>query len=1190
MAATRQRGDRDKRLFRACERKDFDKAKRLLKDGADPRKAFDIILNYTFIQCTSLHIVCVHGSLELAKLLVESYQCDPEVEVDTTGEYSGRRPLHFASVAGHLDVVRYLVAERGCDAECVERYGETPLHWACGSGRGLVPHDMMASDERALEVVKFLTTSANCDPNKRDSVCDRNALLWSCFRGLTSVTRFLVSQLHCSAAVHDKHGDTPVHLAISSNSLQLLQFLISEAQCDPNVKNNAGNTPVHLAILNKNPEALRFLISEAQCDPNVSNNAGNTPVHLAILNKNPEALRFLISEAQCDPNVSNNAGNTPVHLAILNENLEALRFLISEAQCDPNVSNNAGNTPVHLASVSNSLQLLQFLISEAQCVPNVSNNHGSTPVHLAILNKNLEALRFLISEAQCVPNVRNNNGNTPVHLAILNKNPEALRFLISEAQCDPNVSNNDGQTPIQLTSDPYTIRELIKNGANTTDMYKDYGHLLGHSFKQQLPNPVKLLIVGDPSTGKSTLTESLQNESFINRIVKSKVGGVSEKTAGIIPHQFHSKHLGHISIFDFAGQREFYNSHGALLQNTTQSSAPIFLIVVDLCKSDKEITTKIDYWLSFIVNHCSSKPHIIIVGSHIDALKSKGEDPNIKIKRISSSLQQSSQSSNFTLAGFVAMDCRYPESSGMRELRQCLQKSCDEVRSSEESPMFCHYVLVRLLDTYRESTAVTFGQAVKDLKFREEDFSKACNHLNKRGHILFLKNSSALEKSWIILNQTVLLSEVSGTIFAPEGFREHCKLASSTGVVPLSKITAKFPKHKPEMLIGFLSHLEYCSEISDDEITQLIHETKRTTTSETEAASSTERERYFFFPGLVTLDAPAKVWEPQPQFVHHCGWILQCPRPEHFFAPRFLQVLLLRLAFSFALAPEARETTSDHPAMERKCFVWTNGILWANEEGVNTLVEFKDHSKTVVVAMRCRHDNVTKCLQLRTQVIQKVLAALREFCPKVVAAESFIDPSELSQYPLKGTSELTLFPLSAVAKSVVAGKSSVVSMSIKSLSLESLLLFEPYADLGEANLRELFSEEKRRLTIFSIADCIPDKNTEMIKKIFKPSPTQLRERMSGGSIASPVYHVLDMWRDSCEGTYQCLREKLDQFSAFAGRNPLVSWCVCVWVCVCACVCVYVCVRVCVCVCVCVCVLCSAIVCSGKVIIENHVLH
>ena len=1016
MAATRQRGDRDERLLRACERKDFDEAKRLLKDGTDPRKTFDnSSLEFKSVECTPLHIVCLQGRLELAKLLVESYQCDPEVE--TTGSFSRQRPLHFASAAGHLDVVRYLVAERGCDAECVDGWGVTPLHWACGRGRWLVPRDMWASDERALEVVKFLTTSANCDPNKRDTVDDCNALLWSCSRGLTSVARFLVSQLHCSVAVHDKYGYTPVHLASLSNCLQLLHFLISEAQCDPNVSNNAGNTPVH--------------------------------VHLTSTHKNPKALRFLISEAHCDPNVSNNDGNTPVHLA-----------------------------------------------------------------------------------SQC-------------------KNPEALRFLISEAQCDPNVRNNNGWTPIKLTSDPDTIRELIKNGANTTDMYKDYGHLLGHSFKQQLPNPVKILIVGDPSSGKSTLTESLQKESFINRIVKSKVSGVSEKTAGIIPHQFHSKKLGHISIFDFAGQREFYSSHGALLQNTTHSSAPIFLIVVDLCKSDKEITSIIDYWLSFIENHCSSKPHIIITGSHIDALKSKGEDPNIKSKRISSSLQQSSQSSSFTLAGFVAMDCRYPESSGMRELRQCLQKSCDEVRLVEKSSLVSHYTLVHLLDTFKESIACTVGQAVEALGFPLEVFLKSCDELNKRGHILFLKNSSALEKSWIILNQTVLLSEVSGTIFAPEGFREHCKLASSTGVVPLSKITAKFPKRKPEMLIGFLSHLEYCSEISDHEITQLIDETKPTATSETEAASSTERERYFFFPALVTLDAPAKVWEPQPQFVHHCGWILQCPRPEHFFAPRFLQVLLLRLAFSFALAPEARETTSDHPAIERKCFVWTNGILWANEEGVDTLVEFKDNSKTVVVAMRCRQDNVTKCLQLRSQVFQKVLAALREFCPKVVAVESFIDPSELSQYPLKGTSELTLFPLSAVAKSVVAGKSSVVSMSVKSPSLESLLLFEPYADLGEPILRKLFDYQNPspKVTDNELSKMIPNflirvlNRRDLILQLFPMDRFVLEECMSHTGVPGPNYELLQIltnWRDSCEGTYQCLREKLDQFSAFAGRNPLVS--------------------------------------------------
>ena len=506
----------------------------------------------------------------------------------------------------------------------------------------------------------------------------------------------------------------------------------------------------------------------------------------------------------------------------------------------------------------------------------------------------------------------------------------------------------------------------------------------------------------------------------------------------------------------------------------------------------------------------------------------------------------------------------------MRELRQCLQKHCEVLLLAKEVDFVSHCLLVFVVQKF-QSAAVTVAEVFAEISTTQqpskidikhldnpndllprtvEEIAAVCDKLNARDHILFLKNSNALEKSWIILNQTVLLSEVSGTIFAPEGFREHCKLASSTGVVPLSKITAKFPKHNSEMLVGFLTHLEYCHEIADDEITQLIDKTKQTTTSETEAANSTERERYLFFPGLVALDAPAKAWEPQPQFLQHCGWILQCSQPEQFFTPRFFLVLLLRLAFSFALAPQVMEESSDHPAIERKCIVWTNGILWANNHGVDTLVELRDQSKTLVMAIRSQ-GNATKCLQLHSQVIRKVLAALGEFCPKVVTTESFIDSSQLTQYPLKPTSELTLFPLSAVAKSVVAGESHVVSMSVKSLSLESLLLFEPYANLGEPILRKLFASDTQNQKVKQglLMDIssrflvhVPNRRKHILK-IFPMDPLRLADQMGEAGVRSPEYEIVRVllhWRDGCEGTHQCLREKLDQFSAFAGRNPLVS--------------------------------------------------
>ena len=84
---------------------------------------------------------------------------------------------------------------------------------------------------------------------------------------------------------------------------------------------------------------------------------------------------------------------------------------------------------------------------------------------------------------------------------------------------------------------------------------------------------------------------------------------------------------------------------------------------------------------------------------------------------------------------------------------------------------------------------------------------KVCNELNDRGHILLLKNESNVSESWIIVNKGVLLSEVTGTIFAPEGFRKYCQLATSTGVVPLSELEKRFKNRDTEMLHGWISYL-----------------------------------------------------------------------------------------------------------------------------------------------------------------------------------------------------------------------------------------------------------------------------------------------------------------------------------------------------------------------------------------------
>ena len=58
-------------------------------------------------------------------------------------------PLHLAALRGRLDIVQYLISERGCDPICRSKYSRTPLHYACQGGR--------------LDVVKYLMEDVMVD-------------------------------------------------------------------------------------------------------------------------------------------------------------------------------------------------------------------------------------------------------------------------------------------------------------------------------------------------------------------------------------------------------------------------------------------------------------------------------------------------------------------------------------------------------------------------------------------------------------------------------------------------------------------------------------------------------------------------------------------------------------------------------------------------------------------------------------------------------------------------------------------------------------------------------------------------------------------------------------------------------------------------------------------------------------------
>ena len=94
--------------------------------------------------------------------------------------------------------------------------------------------------------------------------------------------------------------------------------------------------------------------------------------------------------------------------------------------------------------------------------------------------------------------------------------------------------------------------------------------------------------------------------------------------------------------------------------------------------------------------------------------------------------------------------------------------------------------------------------------------SPLLSSLSDGGHLLYLPNKEHFEAGWVIIDKQALLSNINGTVFAPENFKQHHDIATSTGVVPKSKIAGVFAEmYNTDMILCVLTAFEFCQKIKD---------------------------------------------------------------------------------------------------------------------------------------------------------------------------------------------------------------------------------------------------------------------------------------------------------------------------------------------------------------------------------------
>ena len=745
-------------------------------------------------------------------------------------------------------------------------------------------------------------------------------------------------------------------------------------------------------------------------------------------------------------------------------------------------------------------------------------------------------------------------------MACIQDRPSIVDYLLNILHLNPNTKNDRQQTPLSVAKSKEVIKLLIQHGADAEDVYIHHRKILGNVFsKDPLKSPVKMFVIGHGGEGKSTLIEAMEHEptfwtSVVNIFIAPKeVEDVDQRTAGIVPRVFKSRFYGDVLFYDFAGQEAYHSSHAAVIKTSVDTCPPVFVLVIGIHRDDTAITHSISYWLGIITNQCGSmegKAPLIIVGSHIDLVKESAEADRKK-QIISQAVQKYA---SFDLVTVIPMDCRYSNSDGMKLLRRSVGTTCNLLRSKLSVSLNSHMFLIYLIEKHSSELALTLEKVQTELETAIQQQSKKhkqvlpfipttiprlveiCVQLSDKGHILFLLNEASPEKSFIIIDKAALLADIIGTIFAPMDFKEHCQLATSTGVVPQTKLAKCFKKYDIEILSTFLSYLELAVPISDKEILELV---KDHLTSTGQSSNHSE-ERYLFCPALIRLTVPNDVYKYLPTLGYHFGWILACVGIDHFLNPQFLHVLILRLALTFGFTPELAVAV-DLPSLQQGCSVWTTGVCWCTHHGAKVLVEVVDKKQVVVLVQAL--DISAAILELQLSVMQRVKDAVSEFCPEIVTKEFLVHPIDVT-YPLTTT---THYSVGSIAHNIahqhpcVVSTTNTVALPVK---VSDLLPVEVYANLGENILQALFNENdpvhnKTVSDQFLLAlSSVWSENPKLVYIVY--SAITQRTDIVDQTREVDLDLALKSWRDGSDGTYRSLRQILDRISIFTGNSPLVS--------------------------------------------------
>jgi cytohesin len=282
------------------------------------------------------------------------------------------------------------------------------------------------------------------------------------------------------------HGDTPLHIAVGDDNLEMVELLLG-AGARLDIVNEDGLTPLHVAVSCYEIEIMETLL-KAGANVAAGDNAGRTPLHVAVREFMDKKVLELLVENGADVNALDREGKTPLDVAMQHNCHEAVVMLrkhgarnkglrldvfiaaryfgldkvkeILESGADANCGSERGWTALHLAASRGNRELADLLLAHGARVDVYENHHLLTPLYCAVVEGHKDIAELLLSKGADI-NADDTHGNTLLHSI---SNLEMAKWLL-EKGCLVNPVNRDGKTPLDFASTDEMRGLLRSHGA-----------------------------------------------------------------------------------------------------------------------------------------------------------------------------------------------------------------------------------------------------------------------------------------------------------------------------------------------------------------------------------------------------------------------------------------------------------------------------------------------------------------------------------------------------------------------------------------------------------------------------------------------------------------------------------------------------------------------------------------------------